>query len=71
MWALSHIGSFPGGSVVRNPHANTGDMSLILGLGRFPGEGNGNPFQNSCLGNSGTEEPGGLQSMGSQESDIT
>ena len=27
-------------------------MGLILGLGRLPGEGNGNPLQYSCLGNS-------------------
>ena len=26
-------------------------QGLIPGLGRFPGEGNGNPFQYSCLGN--------------------
>ena len=31
---------------------NAGDMGLILGLGRFPGEGNGNPLHYSCLGNS-------------------
>ena len=30
-----------------------------------PGEGNGKPLQYSCLGNPWTEEPGGLQSMGS------
>ena len=45
---------FPGGSVVNNPHANAGDtkdMGLIPGSGRFPGEGNGNPLQYSCLGN--------------------
>ena len=35
------------------------------------GEGNGNPLQYSCLGNPMTEEPGRLQSMGSQESDTT
>ena len=28
----------------------TGDMGLIPGLGRSPGEGNGNPLQDSCLG---------------------
>ena len=42
---------FPGGSVVKNLSANAGDMSLIPGLGRSPGEGNGNPLQCSCLGN--------------------
>ena len=42
---------FPGGSVVKNPPASTGDMALVPGSGRSPGEGNGNPFQYSCLGN--------------------
>ena len=31
--------------------ANAGDMDLIPGLGRSPGEGNGNPLQYSCLEN--------------------
>ena len=34
---------FPGGSVVKNPAANAGDVGPIPGLERFPGEGNGNP----------------------------
>ena len=42
---------FPGGSAVKNPPANAGDMGLIPGLGRFPGEGTGNPLQYSCLEN--------------------
>ena len=42
---------FPGGSVVKNPPANAGDVGLISGSGRSPGEGNGNPFQYACLGN--------------------
>ena len=42
---------FPGGSVVKNPAANAGAVSLIPGLGRSPGEGNGNPLQYSCLEN--------------------
>ena len=40
--------------VVKNPPANAGgvrDAGLILGLGRSPGVGNGNPLQCSCLGN--------------------
>ena len=41
----------PGGSVVKNLPATAGDMGLIPGLERSPGEGNGNPFQYSCLGN--------------------
>ena len=43
--------SFPGGSVVKNPSMNAGDADLISRSGRSPGEGNGNPFQYSCLGN--------------------
>ena len=35
---------FPGGSVVKNPPANAGDMSSIPGPGRSPGGGSGNPF---------------------------
>ena len=37
------------GLVVKNPPANVRDAGLIPGLGRSPGEGNGNPFQYSCL----------------------
>ena len=35
---------FPGGSVINNLPANAGDMGSIPGLGRSPGEGNGNPL---------------------------
>ena len=57
---------FPGGSEVKNLPANAGDMGLIPESGRSPGEGNGYSLQFTCLGNPGTEEPGRLQSMGSQ-----
>ena len=43
---------FPGGSAVKNLPANAGDTGLIPGLGRSPGEGNGNPLQYFCLENS-------------------
>ena len=42
----------PGGSGVKVSACNAGDLGLILGLGRSPREGNGNPFQYSCLENS-------------------
>ena len=45
---------FPGSSMVKNLPANAGDARdtvLILGLERSPGEGNGNPLQDSCLEN--------------------
>ena len=44
--------SFPCSSGVKNPPANAGDVGSIPGSGRFPGEGNGNPLQYSCLENS-------------------
>ena len=37
--------------VVKNLLADAGDAGSIPGLGRFPGEGDGNPLQYSCLGN--------------------
>ena len=43
---------FPGGSDGKESACNAGDLSLILGLRRAPGEGNGYPLQNSCLENS-------------------
>ena len=52
-WVLE-VRGFPGGSVVKNPPTNerdSGDMGSVPGLGRYPGEGNGNPLQCSCLGN--------------------
>ena len=45
---------FPGDSVVKNPPANSGNVRhtcSIRGSGRSPGEGNGSPFQYSCLEN--------------------
>ena len=55
--------SFPGGSKGRESACNAGDPKS----GRFPGEGNGNPLQYSCLETSMDRgEPGGLQSMGLQ-----
>ena len=41
----------PGGSVVKNPPANAGNVGSIPASGRSPKEGNGNPIQYSCLGN--------------------
>ena len=41
----------PGGSDGKASACNAGDPGLIPGLGRSPGEGNGNPLQYSCLAN--------------------
>ena len=43
--------SFPGSSVDKESACNAGDWGSIPGLGRSPGEGNGNPLQYSCLEN--------------------
>ena len=42
----------PGGSADKEPACNAGDLGLIPGLGRSPGEGNGYPLQYSDLENS-------------------
>ena len=52
-----------GGTVVKNPAANAGDIGVvgsISGSGRSPGGGNGNPLQYFCLENS--MDRGGWQS---------
>ena len=41
----------PGGSDGKASAYNAGDLGSIPGLGRSPGEGNGNPLQYSCLEN--------------------
>ena len=43
---------FPGGADCKESACNAGDSGLIPGLGRPPGERNGNPLQYSCLENS-------------------
>ena len=43
---------FPGGLAGKESVCNVGDLGLILGLGRSPGEGKGNPLQCSGLQNS-------------------
>ena len=57
--------------MVKNLSANegdAGDKGSVPGLGRAPGEGNGSPLQYSCWRIPWTEEPGGLQSVGSKKS---
>ena len=49
---------FSGGSGSKEPSSNARDLGSIPGLGRFPGGGNGNPFQYSCL-----ENPHGQRSL--------
>ena len=50
-WGQTMVG-FPGGSDGKASAYNVGDLGLIPGLGKSPGEGNGNLLQYSCLENS-------------------
>ena len=43
--------SFPPSSVGKESACNAGNLGSIPGLGKSPGEGNGNPLQYSCLEN--------------------
>ena len=65
---LTQFWAFPGGSEVKASARNVGDLGLILGSGRSPGEENKIATYSSILTwrIPWTEEPGGLQSTGSQ-----
>ena len=58
-----HFQSFPGGSEDKDPACSSGDVGLIPGLRRSPGEGNDYPLQYSCLV--------GYSPLGCKESDTT
>ena len=60
---------FPGGSDGKEYACNVGDLGLISGLGRSPGEGDSNPLQYSFLENSVYR--GAWDSRGCKESDTT
>ena len=67
---LSTLG--PSGSDGKESTCNAGDKRLILGLGRFPGGGHGNPLQYSGLENPhGQRSLAGSSPRGHQESDTT
>ena len=51
--------------MVKNPPASAGDVGLIPGSGRSPGEGNASPLRILAWKIPWQEEPGGLKSMGS------
>ena len=66
-----YITGFRHGSVVKNLPANARDTGSIVGLGRSPGEGNGNPLQYSCLGNPMERGAWWATVSGAAESDTT
>ena len=64
--SVYHPFDFPDGSDGKESACNAGDLDLITGLGRFPGEVHGHPLCIPAWRLLWTEEPDGLQSMGSQ-----
>ena len=64
-------GDFPGGSDGKESTCSAGDLGSILGLGRSPGEGNGNPLQYSCLENPLDCSLVGYSPCGGEELDTT
>ena len=61
---------FPGSSDSKESASKTGDLGLISGLGRSPGERHGNPLQYSCL-ETPHEQRNVVSSWGPKESDLT
>ena len=51
MHCFHYLEGFPGVSDGKGSACNAGDLGLIPGSGRYPGEGKGYPFQYSCLEN--------------------
>ena len=63
---------FPGGSEGKASACNVGDLDLIPGSGRSPGEGNDNPLQYSLAGKShGQRSLAGYSPWGHKELDMT
>ena len=63
---------FPGGLDSKESTCGAGDLGLIPGLGRFPGEGNGNPLQYFCLENPiDRRSLVGYSPRGCRKSDVT
>ena len=69
---LLYTQGFPGSSAGKESSCNAGDLNLIPGSGKYPGEGNGYPLQGSCLENPhGRRNLVGCRLWGHTESDMT
>ena len=69
--AIKKTMDFPGGTVVKNPPTNAGDVRSVPESGRSPGGGNGTPLQYSCLENSRDRGAWRAIILGVTESDKT
>ena len=63
--------NFHGGSEGKESACNVGDLGSTPELGRFPGEGNSNPHQYSCLENSVNRGGCRASTWSGKESDVT
>ena len=71
-YSKEQLSPFPGGSAGKESASIAGDQDLIPGLGRSPGEENGNPLQYSCLENPMDREAWRATAHGvAKESDMT
>ena len=68
---MIYVWGFPGGSEVKASASNAGDPGLIPGLGRSPGEGDGNPLQYFPGESHGLRSLVGYSPQGHKESDTT
>ena len=68
---MNLVEGFPGGSVVKNPFANIGDVGFIPGLGRSSGEGNSNPSSIFLWETHRQRSREGYNRGGHKESDMT
>ena len=68
---LIKLSNFPGGKDGKESACNVGNSGSIPGSGRYPGEGNGNPLQCSCLENPRDGGPVDCHLWGHTESDTT
>ena len=69
---FSHLAQYSGSSEGKESFCSAGDLGLIPGSGRSPGEGNGSPLQYSSLENrQGQRSLAGYSPCGCKESDMT
>ena len=71
LWLSNMNEGFPGGSEVKVSACNAGDLGSTPGLGRSPGEGNGNPLHEPCNSSHGQRSLVGYSPWGCKKSNMT